>query len=1150
ITASTDYQVLATCTNTGGGTATSNTTTVNVALPSTSPSTSTVCATNGQPLTVTIPLGGSPVNILTENFNGGTLGAFTQVNTTTGGTNNAGAAWTVQPSGHNPGQVLTPPTATNFVITNSDVTSTTTGPVVHTELISPVINTTGYNTLNLNFSHYFRALTTSTAKVEVTTDGTNWTAVQTYPGTSSVGTNSAFANASINLNTYVNQPNFQFRLVYDAGWDWWWAVDDIALSGIPTQTVVWSATGGAGNGLPTGALTPSITNNNITVTPTTAGTYTYTATTSACGSAPAVTIVATPAPAANFALAIDSVCENTPVTINFAGDPNVVITFTDGTNNFTALTDGLGNASWTSAPLSVGPHTYSLVTVQGTSCTVNATGSMTVEATPRPTAILTAVTPGTICNGTSATVSVAAITSSTWPVTVYLNNGTSQSTVSTINNSDNFTVSPPTGSYTYTIDSVMDAQGCASIPGGTPGTAPLTVNPSPSATISASSASVCSGDLVTYTVNLTGSGPWDFEYTDGTTPVQVTAQTTTPFTFTANPTVNTTYSFNSLSDASGCAALPIDYSSTATVTIGAPATVTDPATTSVLCTGSGTSFTVTSTGLNVNYAWLENGSLVTNGGVYSGANSNTLVISDVDGLDGNTYQAIAIGQCGDPDTSNAATLNMTSINQWTGATSNLWSVPTNWGCGTVPVITTDVVIPTVAMTMPVVDIPNAVANSLELQTGTSLMFQSIGTALELDSIITLATGANFDASSGNVILSGANAQNIPAGMYFDLEVRGGGTKTLDGNIMVDNTLTLDSGWVVINNFNLTLGAPEQTVGGNELSFIVTNGTGVVEGLSIAPLDSVMFHVGANTSEYNPLGLSNAGVTDDFTVRTLNNVYEDGTGTSSTLVSFPVIDNTWLVEEGTPGGSMVRLKPYYYISQGINGFDNNWVYGLHHDGMVWEAMIDSADQGTIPNGLNPYHIVLDSIQSFSPFGVGSGTQFPLSVKISDIAAINVGTRNKIDWRSSTEAMGDKYELQRSADAKSFTTIATINAKGDASAYAYWDAEPVTGANYYRVKLVDANGNYGYTKVVTATVKGTNFSVEAYPNPVGDVLTVKANGAMGTNAMLEITDATGKAIRTVKFESNSLNVNMSDLAAGVYFIKYSDDANHESIKITKQ
>eukprot|EP01034_Spumella_vulgaris_P019937 gene19937-25518_t len=167
---------------------------------------------------------------------------MTTVNTSTG-TTPANAAWTVRNDGYqNTGgtTVFTfhSPNNSKFIMSNSDAVGS--GANVVTQLVSPVINTTGYAGLSLTFDHHFKARLTSNGKVDVSTNGgTSWTTVQTYT-TTDAGGPAAFAPATINLNTYVNNPNFRIRFVYTAGWDWFWAIDNVVLSGNSPLPTAWT----------------------------------------------------------------------------------------------------------------------------------------------------------------------------------------------------------------------------------------------------------------------------------------------------------------------------------------------------------------------------------------------------------------------------------------------------------------------------------------------------------------------------------------------------------------------------------------------------------------------------------------------------------------------------------------------------------------------------------------------------------------------------------------------------------------------------------------------------------------------------------------------------------------------------------------------
>lgn len=201
-----------------------------------SASPATICA--GDTIDLSSTANSYSVTLLTENFNAATNN-WTTINNSTGGTP-ALAAWTLVPNGYvtSWGIALNSNDLTQFYFSNSDAQGS--GSTTHTILQSPAFNTTGLATLSLQFYHYLRYLTGDSAKVEVSTNGTTWTVVQSYAATT--GAPTAFAAANINLNAYVGNPTLYIRYRYYASWGYGWAIDNVNVSGsASTFTYNWTS---------------------------------------------------------------------------------------------------------------------------------------------------------------------------------------------------------------------------------------------------------------------------------------------------------------------------------------------------------------------------------------------------------------------------------------------------------------------------------------------------------------------------------------------------------------------------------------------------------------------------------------------------------------------------------------------------------------------------------------------------------------------------------------------------------------------------------------------------------------------------------------------------------------------------------------------
>lgn len=103
-------------------------------------------------------------------------------------------------------------------------------------LVSPTVSTVGIANMSLRVTHLLAVFANATAFIEVSTDGTTWTSVWSSSSLMSVP-----QNLVINLDTYINQATFSFRMRWNqpnfANGNGYWALDNVLLYTTVSQDV-------------------------------------------------------------------------------------------------------------------------------------------------------------------------------------------------------------------------------------------------------------------------------------------------------------------------------------------------------------------------------------------------------------------------------------------------------------------------------------------------------------------------------------------------------------------------------------------------------------------------------------------------------------------------------------------------------------------------------------------------------------------------------------------------------------------------------------------------------------------------------------------------------------------------------------------------
>jgi len=171
--------------------------------------------------------------------------------------------------------------------------------------------------------------------------------------------------------------------------------------------------------------------------------------------------------------------------------------------------------------------------------------------------------------------------------------------------------------------------------------------------------------------------------------------------------------------------------------------------------------------------------------------------------------------------------------------------------------------------------------------------------------------------------------------------------------------------------------------------------------------------------------------------------------------------------------------------------------------------------------------------------------PLPITLADFKGSRSGKGILLDWTTSSESRLSRFEIERSGNGSAYTRIGQVQAFGNSNtlkAYSFSDNTPLQSANYYRLKMIDNDGKYAYSKLVVFNF-GQPASVvlnSISPNPFREGFTVSLALARSQTIQVQMTDLKGSVLYTKSFRARAGNnsIWISDLVnlqAGIYFLR---------------
>ncbi len=180
-------------------------------------------------------------------------------------------------------------------------------------------------------------------------------------------------------------------------------------------------------------------------------------------------------------------------------------------------------------------------------------------------------------------------------------------------------------------------------------------------------------------------------------------------------------------------------------------------------------------------------------------------------------------------------------------------------------------------------------------------------------------------------------------------------------------------------------------------------------------------------------------------------------------------------------------------------------------------------------------------------IGQEVSNPLPVELNSFSVLVIGSTIKLNWTTETEVNNYGFEIHRLSenDKNGWTMIGFVQGNGNSNSPKYYyfeDKYLSSGKHHYRLKQIDNDGKYEYSKTIEVNL-GSPVKYELsqnYPNPFNPFTTIKYSIPEAGQVKLVIYNALGEQVVELLNEIkeagvHTINFDASNLNSGMYLYK---------------
>jgi hypothetical protein len=197
-------------------------------------------------------------------------------------------------------------------------------------------------------------------------------------------------------------------------------------------------------------------------------------------------------------------------------------------------------------------------------------------------------------------------------------------------------------------------------------------------------------------------------------------------------------------------------------------------------------------------------------------------------------------------------------------------------------------------------------------------------------------------------------------------------------------------------------------------------------------------------------------------------------------------------------------------------------------------------------------------SASPGSLNGGNNNNLPVELSSFSAVIINGSIKLNWRTETEVNNYGFDILRQAQDDRREKIGFVDGYGNTNSpkqYAFIDDNVISGKYAYRLKQIDNDGTFEYSKIIEVDMNapiGYELS-QNYPNPFNPETTIKfaipKSGLVKLSFYNILGELKGTLVNEFKEAGiHTVNINALGLSSGIYVYKLEVDDYIQIRKMT--